>query len=120
MRCSASCAYSLFGYCSTTVLKAAKDLRAVLGRALGEVGAEQVLDGVRRALEVDEPLHVPGVVDARMRRVLADEGLGGIRRGLTFPGAVICVDQVEPRLARLVREREARRELPRSVLMAPL
>ena len=31
MRLRASCAYSLFGYCSTTVLNAAKALRAVVG-----------------------------------------------------------------------------------------
>ena len=31
MRCSESGAYSLLGYCSTTVLKAAYALRAVLG-----------------------------------------------------------------------------------------
>ncbi len=81
------------------------------GRALREVGAEQVLDHVRSALEVHQSLDVPGVVHARMGGILADEGLGGVGRGLAFPGAVICVDEIEPRLARLVGERKARRQL---------
>src|SRR6266403_420581 len=81
------------------------------GRALREVGAEQMLDHVRRALEVHQSLDVPGVVHARMGGILADEGLGRVGRGLAFPGAVICVDEIEPRLARLVGERKARRQL---------
>src|SRR5262249_15978401 len=40
-----------------------------------------------------------------------DEGISGVRRRLTFPGTVVCVNEVEPRLARLVGEREARRQL---------
>src|SRR5438067_354483 len=81
------------------------------GRALGEIRAEQMLDQVRRAFEVHQALDVPGVVHARMRGVFAPEGLGGIGRGLAFPGAVICVDEIEPRLARFVAERIARRQL---------
>src|SRR6267154_1651685 len=81
------------------------------GRALREVGAEQMLDHVRRALEVHQSLDVPGVVHARVGGILADEGLGGGGLGLAFPGAVICVDEIEPRLARFVRERKARRQL---------
>src|SRR5207237_1266266 len=70
-----------------------------------------MLDQVRRAFEVHQALDVPGVVHARMLGVFAPEGLGGIGRGLAFPGAVICVDEIEPRLARFVAERIARRQL---------
>ncbi len=42
-----------------------------------------------------------------MSRVFADERLGRVGRGLFFTCAVVCVDQIESRLARLVREREA-------------
>ena len=66
-----------------------------------------MLDGVRGSLEVDEALYVPGIVDARVRRVLADEGLGRVGGRLAFAGTVICVNQVETGLARLIREREA-------------
>ncbi len=87
--------------------KAANDLRAVLGGRCVRSARNSRSMRVRRALEVDETLDVPGVVDARMRRVLADEGLGRVGRGLLFARAVICVDQIESRLARLVGEREA-------------
>ena len=79
--------------------------------ALREVGAEEVLDQIRRALEVDQPLDVISIVDARMSGILADEGLGGIGGGLALPGAVICVDEIEPRLPRFVGEGEAGRQL---------
>ena len=108
MRCSESWAYSLFGYCSTTVLKAAKDLRAVLGGRLVRSARNRRSIAFGVALEVHQPLDVPGVVDARVRRVLADEGVGRIGRGLALAGAVVCVDQVQARLAGLVGEREAR------------
>src|SRR5262249_1773122 len=78
------------------------------GRTLGEVGVEQTLDGVRGVLEVHQTLYVPGVVDAWMGRVLADEGLGGVGGRFALAGTVIYVDEIEPRLARLVGEREAR------------
>src|SRR5207244_8047659 len=39
--------------------------------ALREVGAEEVLDQIRRALEVDQPLDVISIVDARMSGILA-------------------------------------------------
>ena len=89
-------------------LERGEGLAGVDRRALGQVGAEQRLDGVGRLVEVHQPLDVPGVVDPRMRGVLADEGVGGIGGGLALAGAVICVDQVQARLAGLVGEREAR------------
>ena len=79
--------------------------------ALREVGAEEVLDQIRRALEVDQPLDVISIVDARMSGILADEGLGGIGGGLALAGAVICVDEIEPRLPRFVGEGKAGRQL---------
>jgi hypothetical protein len=50
------------------------------GRTLGEVNAEQTFERVGRALEIDQPLDVPRVVDPGMRGVLADERIGRIDR----------------------------------------
>ena len=104
MRRRASCAYSLFGYCSTTVREREERTARLRRRALGEVDAEPALEEVRRALEIHEALEVPRVVDARVGRVLADEGVGRVDGGLVLAGAVIRVDEVETRLARLGRE----------------
>jgi hypothetical protein len=79
-----------------------------LRRARVQVDLEPALEDVRRALEFDQALDVPGVVDARMGRVLADEGVGGVQRGFGLAALlVVGVDQVEARLARFGREREA-------------
>jgi NAD+ synthetase len=82
-------------------------LQQVGRRPLRHVDAEEALDRVRGALEVDQALHVPGVVHARVGRVLAQELVGRVDRGFLLALAVIAVNEIEPRLARLVGEREA-------------
>jgi len=80
-------------------------------RALGEINVEEFFEGVRLAFEIYEAFHVPRIVDARMGRVLANECLSRIGGRLTLTGAVVCVDQIQAGLARLVGKREAGGEL---------
>ena len=80
-------------------------------RALREIGIEPALEEIRIAFELDQSLDVVGVVDARMRRVLADELVRLVDRGFRFAILVVGVHQVELPLARRIAERKARFEL---------
>ena len=80
------------------------------GRPLVEVHPEPALEEVWQALEVREALEVPGVVDARVGRVFPDEGIGRVDGRFGLAGAVIGIDHVQARLARLGRERISRHQ----------
>ena len=110
MRRRESCAYSLLGYCSTTVRNDGERTARLRGRALVEVHAEPAFHEIRQALEVGEALEVPGVVDARMGRVFPDEGIRGVDGRFGLAGAVIGVDDVQARLARFGCERITRHQ----------
>ena len=71
MRRRASCAYSLFGILLDDGGEAVERTARLRGRALVQIDAEPALHEVRHALEIGEALQVPGVVDARVGRVLA-------------------------------------------------
>ena len=63
-------------------------------------------DEIRLTLEVDQALHVGGIVDPRVGGVFADERVSGIHRLVHGVGLVVGVDQVQPRLTCLVAERK--------------
>ena len=75
--------------------------------ALIEVDAEPALQEVRFPLEIGEAFDVVGVVEARMGRVLADEGVRLVERGFGLAAAVVGVDEIEAGLAGLGGERIA-------------
>ena len=75
--------------------------------ALIEVDAEPALQEVRFPLEIGEAFDVVGVVEARMGRVLADEGVRLVERGFGLAAAVVGVDKIEAGLAGLGGERIA-------------
>ena len=63
------------------------------GRTLIQIDAEPALHEVRHALEIGEALQIPRVVDARVGRVLRDEGVGGVDGRVRLARAVIRVDR---------------------------
>ena len=108
MRWWASPTYWLCGYFSMSCWKASKDLLRVDRRALRQIDVEAPLQPVGLALEVHQALHVVGVVDARIGRIFADEGVGGVDRRVGLAVLVVGVDQVELRLAGRFAEGKAR------------
>ncbi len=98
----------LVGYFVTTVRSASMASPRGLRWFRGRVAAQPQLYRIGCAFEVDQPTQVVGVVDVRMRGVFLDEGVGRIARRFLLVQLVVGVDDVEPRLPRLGRERIAR------------
>src|SRR5215510_355711 len=71
---------------------------------------EQLLDDVRRLIEIHEPAHVEAVIEALMSGILALELLGGVDGELRLQAAVVEINEIELRLPRLGTERIACRE----------
>jgi len=88
-------------------LKGLERLACFVRRALGDVRLELALEPVGPGLEIYEATHVVSIVDARMRRVFADELVRLVDRRIGGPVLVVGVDQVELALLGLFAERVA-------------
>ena len=108
MRWRASGTYSLFGNRRISSWNVENERSVSFGGRSDRSTRSSRLDDVRRLVEIDEPAHVEAVVDPLVRRVLALEFLGGVDGRLRLLAAVIEIDEIELRLARLRAERIAR------------
>ena len=90
------------------LVEGVKGLLRVDRRTLRQIDVEPALHEIRLTLEIHQSLHVVGVVDARVGRVFANEGIGGVDRRIDVVILVVGVDQIDLRLARRFAEREAR------------
>ena len=76
------------------LLKRVENLLALIGAAVtGRPG--NVAQPVRLAFKVNQALHVVGVVDAGIGRILADKGVGGVdRRFADLIALAVSVNQI--------------------------
>ncbi len=88
--------------------KASKDFFALTGGRCDRSTLNAPFQPIRLALEIHQAFHVVGVVDARIGRIFADEGIGGVDRRIDLVILVVGVDQVQLRLASGFAERETR------------